>query len=101
MDMATVHDAIEQAETNEMLLQMDIAYLANAYINEITNFELPMIHDFDTDVPIISYKELVRRVKEAIHRFDPTIFIDECLLMSYVDYYYETVWCRPNAFSPE
>lgn len=100
MDMVTLHDALEQAKTNEMLLQMDIAYLANAYINEITNFELPMIHDFDTEVPVIAYKELLRRVKETILRFDPTILIDECLLMTYVDYYYDTV-CRPNAFSPE
>lgn len=97
--MADLIDALENANRNEMLLQMDVAYLARAYVDGVTEFELPMVYDSEIEIPTVSYHEIVRRVKARIMEYNPRILIDECLLMTYVDYYYETVY--PNVFSPE
>lgn len=97
--MTDLINALEQASRNENLLNMDVAYLARAYVNGVTEFELPMVYDSEIEIPTISYQEIVGRVKARIVEYNPRIIIDECLLMTYVDYYYETVY--PNVFSPE
>lgn len=71
------------------LVDKDIDYLAQCYIQENTSFELPM-SDEDTLINI-SYNELKRRVREKILMYRPLIVIDENILMGYLDYYFQFV----------
>lgn len=71
------------------LIDKDVDYLAQCYIQENTSFELPM-SDEDTLINI-SYNELKRRVREKILMYRPLILIDENILMGYLDYYFQFV----------
>lgn len=71
------------------LLDKDVEYLARCYIEERTNFELPMSYD-DTLVEI-DYQALLVKVRDKIISLCPSIYINDQLLMSYVDYYFQFI----------
>ena len=76
-------------DNESKLLDKDVEYLARCYIEENTNFELPMSYD-DTLVEI-DYQTLVIKVRNKITVLCPSIYINEQLLMSYVDYYFQFI----------
>lgn len=76
-------------DNESKLLDIDVEYLARCYIEENTNFELPMSYD-DTLVEI-DYQTLVIKVRDKITVLCPSIYINEQLLMSYVDYYFQFI----------
>lgn len=94
MDLHSLLDEIKNVAKTTELLEKDIDYLANCYINEDTNFELPM---YDVDCiscePVIqiSYEDLLKRVVQRIIEKNNTLYIDERNLMTYIDYYYQFV----------
>ena len=85
--MDTLLDEIQNIDNQIDLLQKDIEYLANCYINEDTNFELPLSED-DTIIEI-DYQTLFDKVLQKIIEKNPNIYIDNIKLMSYIDYYYQ------------
>ena len=85
--MDTLLDEIQNIDNQIDLLQKDIEYLANCYINDDTNFELPMSED-DTIIEI-DYQTLFNKVLQKIIEKNPNIYIDNIKLMSYIDYYYQ------------
>lgn len=87
--MDVLLDEINRVEKQTILFEEDITYLATCYINEDTNFELPM-SDEDTIIEI-EYDVLVKKVKEKVMQLDPNIQIDVRTLMSYIDYYYQYI----------
>ena len=76
-------------DNESKLLDKDVEYLARCYIEENTNFELPISYD-DTLVEI-DYQTLVIKVRNKITVLCPSIYINEQLLMSYVDYYFQFI----------
>lgn len=80
-------DEIQNIDYQIDLLKKDIEYLANCYINEDTNFELPLSEQ-DTIIEI-DYQTLTDKVKQKIIEKNPNIYIDHIKLMSYIDYYYQ------------
>lgn len=87
--MDSLLDELNNVENQINLFDKDINYLAMCYINEDTNFELP-VSDDDTIIEI-DYNVLVQKVQEKITQLDPKIRIDIRTLMSYVDYYYQFI----------
>jgi len=85
--MDTLFIEIQNIDNQMNLLQKDIEYLANCYIHDDTNFELP-VSDDDTIVEI-DYHTLTDRVKRKILEKSPNTHIDNIKLMSYIDYYYQ------------
>ena len=85
--MDTLLDEIQNIDNQIDLLQKDIEYLANCYINDDTNFELPLSED-DTIIEI-DYQTLFDKVLQKIIEKNPNIHIDNIKLMSYIDYYYQ------------
>ena len=85
--MDTLLDEIQNIDNQIDLLQKDIEYLANCYINDDTNFELPLSED-DTIIEI-DYQTLFDKVLQKIIEKNPNIYIDNIKLMSYIDYYYQ------------
>lgn len=87
--MDSLLDELNNVDNQINLFDKDITYLAMCYINEETNFELP-VSDDDTIIEI-EYNVLVQKVKEKIIQLNPTILIDVRTLMSYIDYYYQFI----------
>ena len=87
--MDALSDELNNVANQMHLFDKDIHYLAMCYINEDTNFELPMSDD-DTIIEI-EYNVLVHKVTEKIRELNPTIQIDVRTLMSYIDYYYQYI----------
>jgi hypothetical protein len=87
--MDSLLDELNSVDNQINLFDKDINYLAMCYINEDTNFELP-VSDDDTIIEI-EYNVLVQKVKEKIIQLNPTIRIDVRTLMSYIDYYYQFI----------
>ena len=85
--MDTLLDEIQNIDNQIDLLQKDIEYLANCYINDDNNFELPLSED-DTIIEI-DYQTLFDKVLQKIIEKNPNIYIDNIKLMSYIDYYYQ------------
>ena len=85
--MDTLLDEIQNIDNQIDLLKKDIEYLANCYINDDTNFELPLSED-DTIIEI-DYQTLFDKVLQKIIEKNPNIHIDNIKLMSYIDYYYQ------------
>ena len=85
--MDTLLDEIQNIDNQIDLLKKDIEYLANCYINDDTNFELPLSED-DTIIEI-DYQTLFDKVLQKIIEKNPNIYIDNIKLMSYIDYYYQ------------
>jgi hypothetical protein len=80
---------INNIHTNISILNADIEYLANCYINNVTNFELPVS---DEDVIIhLSYKRLEELLTQKINQLRSTTHIDSVTLTSYIDYYYQFI----------
>ena len=80
---------INNIRTNISILNADIEYLADCYINHVTNFELPVS---DEDVLIqLSYKRLEKLLTNKINQLSPTTHIDTVTLTSYIDYYYQFI----------
>ena len=94
MELNALMEEINKVEKQTNLLEKDIAYLAQSYITENTNFELPM-NDIDCILcePIvqISYQELLERVSRKINEQSPHTYIDKRNLMTYIDYYYQFI----------
>ncbi len=80
-------DEIQKIDNQIDLLQKDVEYIANCYINDDTNFELPLSED-DTIIEI-DYQTLTNKVKQNILEKNPNMYIDNIRLMSYIDYYYQ------------
>jgi len=78
---------INNIHANISILNADIEYLANCYINYVTNFELPIS---DENV-VISYKRLEELLTQRINQLSPTTHIDSVTLTSYIDYYYQFI----------
>jgi len=87
--MNDMQDALEEVMTNHNVLDEDYRYLAWCYVNHDTNFELPM-HNVIDEVSC-DFSQLMRGVKRHITEIDPKCVIDDVLLMSYLDYYYQFV----------
>lgn len=80
---------IHNIDNQNKLLEKDVEYLAQCYIEDRNNFELPMSYE-DTLIEI-DYKKLLTKVRDKILFLSPTISIDEQLLMTYVDYYFQFI----------
>lgn len=87
--MDTILLELQNVEQKIDLLQKDIEYLANCYINDNNNFELPLSDD-DTMVEI-EYHVLFEKVKQKILSINPSIYIEDNKLMGYIDYYYQFI----------
>nr|QOI90513.1 hypothetical protein HWQ62_00378 [Pyramimonas orientalis virus] len=87
--MNTLLLEIINVENKLSIIEQDIEYLARCYINEETNFELPM-NDGEAIVDM-SYDDLKNKVSHKIQLLSPNTYIDESNLMSYIDYYYQFV----------
>tara|TARA_Y100000389_G_C17379324_1_gene473437 strand:+ start:663 stop:929 length:267 start_codon:yes stop_codon:yes gene_type:complete len=85
--MDNLMDEIQKIDNQIDLLQKDVEYIANCYINDDTNFELPLSED-DTIIEI-DYQTLTNKVKQNILEKNPNMYIDNIRLMSYIDYYYQ------------
>lgn len=73
-------------EQEEDIIRRDVEYLAKCYVEENTNFELPMVDD---DISIdICYNNILHRTIEKINEINPTLYIDHVTLGSIIDYYY-------------
>lgn len=83
-----VQSALDYAEKSEKILQKDIEYLAQKYVNSETDIELPMIEE-DISIPEVSFQSLLQRLVHRIDELKPGVFIDVLLLHGYVDYYLE------------
>jgi hypothetical protein len=95
MELNSLMKEINKVEKQTGLLEKDIAYLAQSYITENTNFELPM-NDIDCiecePIIQISYQDLLERVVRKIKEQSPhNTYIDERNLMTYIDYYYQFI----------
>lgn len=78
--------SLEYAEKSEIILARDIEYLAQMYIQERTDIELPMIED-DIPLPEVSFSTLLDRLKRKLLQMNPDIYLDEQTLHGYIDYY--------------
>lgn len=80
---------LNNIHTKISVLNADIEYLANCYINQDTNFELPVS---DEDVIIeLDYKKLEELLINKINKLNHTTHIDKITLNSYIDYYYQFI----------
>lgn len=77
---------MEYAEKSEIILQRDLEYLAQMYIQERTDIELPMIEE-DILLPEVSFSSLLQRLKTKIVELKPDIYLDDQILHGYIDYY--------------
>lgn len=78
--------SLEYAEKSESILQRDMEHLAQKYIEERTDIELPMIEE-DIPLPELSFSSLLHRLKTTIIELRPDIYLDDQTLYGYIDYY--------------
>lgn len=84
--MNSLLQALDIVERQEHIIKTDVEYLAKCYIEENTNFELPMVDD---DISIdICYDDILQRTINKVREINPMLYIDLVTLGSMIDYYY-------------
>ena len=78
---------INTINDNISLLEKDVLCLANAYIQQTTNFELP-VSDEEL-VLTVDYKTLFDIVRREITKIQKSSIIDDNILSGYIDYYFQ------------
>jgi len=83
-DLITEINAIND---NFSMLEKDVLCLANAYIQQKTNFELPVT---DEELVLnIDYYTLYNMVKKQVITIQKSNIVDDNILCGYIDYYFQ------------
>lgn len=89
MEVESLINEINNLDEQYKIIDNDLDYLAECYIKNVTDFELPM--NIYTQVEItLNYKTIKKYFINKILNKNKNIYIDECLIDSYIFYYINT-----------
>jgi hypothetical protein len=81
---------IELIEKQNKLFEKDVEIISKAYMDDEYIFDNNYLIDYFTKEEL-KYENILHLVKKKIYSTNPTIIIDEPLLMCYIDYYFQFV----------